>query len=187
MLIPIGFFAASGGAAAGSYDLLATEILTSSQASVTFSSLDTLAAGYQHLQIRMVARATFSNVERTFICRVNSDSGNNYDHHGLFGTGSSVASYASTSQAKIDLGSFAANNAALGAFGAGVMDILDPFETSKYTTFRTLSGAQTTPHITLRSGLWMNTAALTSIEISEPTSNIAAGSRFSLYGLKASA
>jgi hypothetical protein len=48
---------AAAPAAAGSYDLLETEILTGTQASVTFSSLNsTYGADYQHLQLRIVTR-----------------------------------------------------------------------------------------------------------------------------------
>jgi hypothetical protein len=47
---------AAGQVAAGSFDLLETQVLTSSAASVTFSSLSTYAADYQHLQIRIVSK-----------------------------------------------------------------------------------------------------------------------------------
>jgi hypothetical protein len=172
--------------AGGSYDLLATEILTSSQASVTFSSLGDYAGTYQHLQIRMTARLTSGFTERTINMRLNGDTGNNYSYHALFAEGSSVASNAGTSQNKIDVGSTPANNAAANSFAAFVIDILDPYETSKYTTIRNLSGNTTTPQIRLSSGLWMNTASLTSFSFQETfsSSSFAAGSRFSLYGLR---
>lgn len=188
MLIPLGFWAASagGGAAAGSFDLLETQVLASSAASVTFSSLSTYAADYQHLQIRMVSRMSFSNAERSLVMRLNGDTASSYNNHGLFGNGSSVGSFY-FADTYISIGSFAAANAAADAFGAGVIDVLDAFNSSKNTTVRSLAGTPTTPQISLRSGLWRNTAALTSITLLDPTSNLVTGSRFSIYGLRKAA
>ena len=66
-----------------------------------------------------------------------------------------------------------------------ILDILDPFVSSKNTTIRSLAGkAQTNPLIHMESGFWMNTAAVTSITIDGDYSSFVAGSRFSLYGLR---
>ena len=43
----LGFFATAGAGAAGSFDLLETQVLGSAQASVTFSSLGTY-SNYKH-------------------------------------------------------------------------------------------------------------------------------------------
>ena len=174
---------AAGQVAAGSFDLLETQVLTSSAASVTFSSLSTYAADYQHLQIRAVSRMSFSNAERSLVMRFNADTASSYNNHGYFGSGSSVSSYY-LPDTYISIGSFAAANATANAFGAGVIDVLDAFETTKNTTVRSLAGTPTTPQISLRSGLWRNTAALTSITLLDPTSNLVTGSRFSLYGIR---
>lgn len=165
------------------YDLLQTEVLTGSQASVTFSSLGDYASSYRHFQIRAVARMTFANAERTLNVRVNGDSTSSYRNHGLYSQGSTPLgfNYAGTS---IGAASFAAANAASGSFGAAVIDILDPFETTKYTTVRGFGGADTTPQVSLRSGFWPNSNIVTSLTLVDPTSDLVAGSRFSLYGLR---
>jgi hypothetical protein len=181
----LGFFATAGaGGAAGSFDLLESQVLGSTAASVTFSSLSTYASTYQHLQIRAVARMSSANTERSLVLRFNADTGSNYNNHGLNGDGSSVSSFyfADTYNS---IGSFAAANATANAFGVGVVDILDPFETTKNKTIRSLAGTPTTPQISLRSGLWRNTAAVSSITLLDPTSNLVTGSRFSLYGIRA--
>jgi hypothetical protein len=180
----LGFFATAGAGSAGSFDLLETQVLGTAAASVTFSSLSTYAATYQHLQIRTVARLSFSDVERSLVLRFNGDAASNYNNHGVFGTGSSVSSYY-FADTYIGLGSFSAGNATANAFGAGVIDILDAYETTKNKTVRSLAGSQTTPQMSLRSGLWRNTAAVSSITLLDPTSNLVTGSRFSLYGIKA--
>lgn len=187
MLIPLGFWAASGGgAAAGSFDLLETQVLTSSAASVTFSSLSTYAADYQHLQIRMLTRSSQSvAASGSTGIRFNSVGSGQYSSHILKGTGSSVLSEAFTSQdymfSYLTYGSSATAN----AFGPWVIDILDPFETSKNTTIRSIGGL---PEIRLMSGAWINTSAVTSIEIDmRDGHSFVTGSRFSLYGLRKAA
>ena len=174
---------------AGSYDLLETEILTGTQASVTFSSLNsTYGADYQHLQLRITARDTSAGTGGSkATLRFNGDTGSNYrERHYLYGDGSSVYSG--------DLGNdtyiIPYDNAATGdtadVYGAAVIDILDPFSSNKYTTTRSLRGfaASSGSFIGLNSGLWLNTAAITSITLGSRTSSLISGSRFSLYGLR---
>ena len=172
------------------FDLLQTEILTASQASVTFSSLGDYATDYQHLQIRYVSRsARTDNANDSLAIQVNADTGSNYARHGLLGYLGSVSSQASTSAARMDIGWQATNSQSADIFGSGVIDILDPFESSKNTTFRGLSGTSgTEPIIILNSGVWLNTTALSSIKLFAGFSgtNLVAESRYSLYGLKAS-
>jgi hypothetical protein len=70
------------------------------------------------------------------------------------------------------------------AFGACVIDILDPFETTKNKTIRGLTGANTV--VSLSSTFWNFTTAVSSIELSAfSATNFLVGSRFSLYGIKA--
>ena len=169
-------------AVAGSYDLLQTEILTGSQASVTFSSLGDYAADYQHLQIRMTYKGVTANVESVRM-RFNGDTASNYNIHGLYGTGSAVGSFGLANTVWLTVGD--SKNTA-NAFGGAIIDILDPYETTKFTTARVLSGtSEATTSIQLNSGAWRNTAALTSIQFfMNSGTNLAQYSRFSLYGLK---
>jgi len=193
-VIPLGILAAAGGAvaAAGSYDLLATEILTGTQATVTFSSLGTYAADYQHLQVRMVARSNRGDTDSYLYVQFNGDTASNYNHHYLRGTGSSVGSDVTSAyypSGILDINFLPAATAPSNSFGVATLDILDPFETSKYTTARTLSGQAGSGYsrIGLSSGAWRNTASLTSITFDDIFGSFVSGSRFSLYGLKAGA
>jgi hypothetical protein len=164
-------------------ELIESVILSSNQSGVGFTNLNTYASTYKHLQIRMVARCAFSDPERSIYIQFNGDNGNNYSNHGLYGTGTSVASYAATSFVFF-IGSFAAANAPTGAYGAAVIDIPDAFSSSKNKTLKSLGGSRTTPQISLRSGAWLNTNAVTSISLFDNTSNLVSGSRFSLYGIR---
>jgi hypothetical protein len=189
MLIPLGFLAASG-VSAGSFDLLETQTLTGSASSVTFSSLSVYASTYQHLQLRVLVRSNNAQVwEETKLTFNGNSSG--YRSHILAGTGSSVFStWTDATDTYMKPWAFAVGaNATANTFGAAVIDILDPFETTKNKTIRTLGGrvpSNGETRIALSSGLWANTAAVTSITIApEAGSSWSQYSRFSLYGIKA--
>jgi hypothetical protein len=188
MPIPLGVLAVAGAGAAGgggAFDLLETTVLGSDAASVTFSSLGSYSA-YKHLQIRMVSRCTrAATIADTFV-QVNGDTGNNYAYHRMLGSGSSVGEASSINRANAFLAYTSAANATANNFATTVFDILDFSSTSKTTTFRSLTGMVNTSGnlIGLFSGLWNNTAAVTSINIFPEAGNFLTGSRFSLYGYK---
>jgi hypothetical protein len=185
MLIPFGILSAAG--IGSDYELIESQILGSTAASITFSSLATYSGVYKHLQIRMTARMTGSSGFAHSLVRFNADTGNNYAHHRLGGYGSNpVESGASTSQNHIYAGSIMTSNQAASSFSGSVIDILDPFSTSKNTTVRSLQGAPggTNNNIELRSGAWFNTASVTTISLTPVSDNYSIGSRFSLYGIK---
>jgi hypothetical protein len=181
---------AAGAVGAGDYDLLETTVLGSDTASVEFTSLNsTYGSTYKHLQIRYASRSTRTsdNLDSVAI-QLNADTGANYARHGLFGQGSSVSSQASTSASRMDIGWQSTNNQTANIFGGGVIDILDSFDTGKNTTLRSLSGATgASSIIILNSGVYINTAATTSIKLFPGFSGLSfvTGSRFSLYGIRA--
>jgi hypothetical protein len=176
----------SGAGASADYELISTTVLGSDTASVTFTGLGTSAAAYKHLQLRGTIRATSSSASNYGFFRVNGDTGANYAGHRLSGNGSSVSSGADTSQTGMYVGDFPAGTNTSGNFGAMIVDYLDFSNTSKNKTMRYSIGfAGTSPSIHLRSGLWMSTAAITSLSFAvQDGSNWLTGSRFSLYGLK---
>jgi hypothetical protein len=189
MPIPLGILAVAGagGAAASAYDLLETTLISTNTASVTFSSLGAY-SDYKHLQIRTTARTTRALQADGMTIRLNSDSGSNYRAHRLQGNGTAVESSDSGSVTFIrDLPQIAGDTATANIFGAMVIDILDFSNANKNTTTRALGGSHTVTFnaISLSSGLWNNTNAVTSITIAPLTGpNFVAGSRFSLYGVK---
>jgi len=172
---------------AGAYDLLETEILTGDTASITFSSLGTYASDYQHLQIRAATRASVSSFD-SFAKLTFNGSSTNYQSHALFGDGSSVTGqFWNTSTYILCLFS-QGNTSTANAFGAGVIDILDPFSSSKNTTIRDLSGRTANDdRIVLGSGAWFDTTAISSITLTPSGGNFKEYSRFSLYGLRKAA
>lgn len=187
MLIPFGVLSAAGagGVAAGSYELITTEILGSAQSSITFSNLGDYSSTYKHLQLRIASRSGRAAENDPIFLRFNSDSGSNYSYHEMGPSGGGVYSAAGTSQTSVArAGSSAGSTAAANAFGASVIDILDPYSTTKNTTTRTLMGVGGNT-ILLTSGAWYNTASITTITLTTfSATDFVTGSRFSLYGIK---
>lgn len=169
---------------------LETVRLGGNAASVTFSNLSRY-SDYQHLQIRIAARSTNASNEDFHYIQFNGDTGANYRHHYLVGTGSSVLSGDATStypNGILDYFAMTASTSVANAFGVSIIDILDPFDSFKNTTTRTISGfAGSYNRIGVQSGVWLNTSAVTQVTLDAVFASYAQSSRFSLYGLKARA
>ena len=167
----------------GSYESIAT--VTPNGSDVTFSSIPQT---YKHLQIRALARTTRNDASvDTVYLRFNGDTGNNYNVHTLLGSGSGSPSSAFYSAPTVLWGHSNTPTilASANMFSASIIDILDYTNTSKLTTTRTLGGADRNGDgtVELLSGLWRNTAAITSIRLFAE-GNFVNGSHFALYGIK---
>lgn len=170
-----------------SFESIATSVVGStSVASVTFSSIPST---YTHLQIRcLMKKAGTGNDSFSFI-HFNSDTGTNYATHYLLGTGSSAIAGANAPSVTDIYGGVTwgtGSSVSSSTFSVAIIDILDYKNTNKYTTVRTLSGidGNGAGQIDLTSGVWMNTNAVTSIEIAGNGGNFNQYSHFALYGIK---
>lgn len=149
------------------------------QSTISFSSIPST---YQHLQLRFSSSA---NTVSGLRIRFNSDTGNNYAWHQLYGTGSSLVASATASTSSMVLSYD--NKANISFPTPGVTDIIDYCNTSKNKTIRTLTGTEQNTNdglVIYRSGLWMNTAAVTSISIFLDSGSFNQYSSFALYGIK---
>jgi hypothetical protein len=169
----------------GSYESIATATPAGSS-TFTFSSIPST---YQHLQIRYTARDARAIGINSFNMQFNGDTGSNYMRgHILYGDGATAAaSVLTTSFTSILVGYEAAASAATNTFGVGVIDILDYANTNKNKTTRTLCGTDLngSGEVDFMSGLWMSTAAISSITLIVGTSaNWSTGTSFALYGIK---
>lgn len=182
-----GIIASSGGATAGGdYESIATVTVgAGGSSSISFSSIPST---YQHLQIRLIARSNRTAVNNDYLeMTFNSDTGANYSFHQLLGDGTSASANSGTTQNNIIVSRIATTGGSASIFGGIVLDILDYDNTSKYKTTRSLGGADQNGSglIYFNSGLWMNTAAITSISIKPSSSNVFQQySSFALYGIK---
>ena len=170
----------------GSYESIATVTVGSGgAANVEFTSIP---SGFEHLQIRAIARSTRASVDNVFVnMQINSDTGANYSYHDLYGDGSTVAAGAITSVTQNYIQRITASTAAASIFGTFVIDILDYKNTNKYKTLKSLGGFDLngSGQIYLVSGSWRNTNAITSLKFtSQATGDFAQYSHFALYGIK---
>jgi hypothetical protein len=167
----------SGKLNTSSFDSIATVTVGSGGSStISFSSIPST---YKHLQIRGISKMSSG---ASLYAQLNSDTGNNYARHYLNGNGATVGAGANASFSNFFVGT---TGTATSTFGANVIDILDYANTNKYTTSRSLSGADAngSGYVQFFSGLWMNTAAVTTITITGD-SNFQEYSSFALYGIK---
>ena len=167
-----------------SYESIASVVTTAGQTSISFTSIP---GTYKHLQIRGIARNTIAGTTAdTEYLRFNSDSGPNYAYHQLYGNGSTVTANNSTTTSLIPYSEIPRNGTTASVFGSFIVDILDYASTTKNKTVRSFYGYDLNGSgiITLASGLWMSTAAITSINVNAAADTMAAGATFSLYGIK---
>ena len=116
--------------------------------------------------------------------QLNGDTGANYAGHLLEGDGATASASASASRS--DVYSVVRLAGSASAVALSVIDILDYKSTSKYKTIRHLRGFDNngSGNVGLGSGLWMNTAAVTSIDIKARAGSFTQYSSFALYGIK---
>lgn len=170
----------------GAFVSLATVTANGSQSTLTFSSIP---QNYASLQIRGITRDS-SGSGNLLLLRFNADSGSNYAYHILVGNGAgTVSALGYTGQSRIAIsdqpqdGDFAAN-----IYSPFVCDIHDYASTTRNKTVRSFNGktggsASFQERVSLMSGVWLNTNAVTSITLVSDA-NWVANSVFALYGIK---
>ena len=164
---------------------LSTVAVTSNTATVTFNDITD---AYEHLQVRILVRdnRAVSN-GNPFSMTINSDSGSNYASHSLSGNGTSASAVGYSSVATINTPYSTSADDAASIFSTFIIDILDYSNTNKYTTVRGLNGFDRNGSgiVTFYSGLWMNTAKVSSLSFfPNGSADIVANSHFALYGIK---
>ena len=163
--------------ATNTYVALQTQTLGSSSASVTFSSIP---ATYTDLYIVIEAKNLTGNSD--VLMRFNSDSGSNYSATILGGDGSSAYSARRTNSTSVILNYFDfLNSSTATQFNVNIQNYSNA-TTYKTAILRANRADQATEAVV---GLWRNTAAITQIDLTPSSSSFAAGSTFSLYGIKA--
>ena len=162
------------------YTPIATNTLSSAQASVTFSSIS---GTYTDLVV--VCNSTISNNGGGAYMAFNSDtSGTNYSQTFLYGTGSAAGSTRTTN-------SVGTANWVGGQIG-GMSNtspstyVINVMNYSNTTTYKTILSRSSDLYTEASVNLWRNTAAITSIIIgAQGAYTFSAGSTFTLYGIKA--
>ena len=164
-----------------SFESIATFTGNNTVSTYTFSSIPST---YKSLQIR-INNVTSGGGGRTGI-RFNSDTGSNYNYHAVYGFNDVVgATGLATTAAYV-----AGYQAGPGPQGptAIITDIIDYASTSKNKTIKSFYGVEKNlgagnSEVGLSSGLWRNTAAVTSITVFCGL-EFDAGTSIALYGIK---
>ena len=158
------------------YENIATTTLGSNQASVTiFSSIPST-----YTDLVLVGEFTSSTLIFGGVwLRFNGDSGTNYSITQVEGDGSSASSYRQSNSSRMEIGYNGVNGRQ--------MLITNIMNYANTTTNKTsLSRYGNASNVTRASvGLWRSTSAITSITIGVDNQQIASGSIFTLYGIKA--
>ncbi len=162
------------------YEPIATNTLTGTTSSVTFSSIS---SSYTDLVLITFSKGTVQG-ENLFL-EFNSDSGTNYSSTYLYGTGSSAISGRGSNQNGLIVGT--ADSAGFITIITNIMNYANT-TTYKSAISRTNDTAGLYPAVGARAGLWRSTSAISSIKIyTGGGGSWSSGSTFTLYGIKASA
>lgn len=168
-----------------SYESIATATVgAGGSSSVVFSSIPNT---YKHLQIRGIARTTEAVAANILNYRINGDTATNYSSHILYGDGATAGAIGTANLAYIYGAQIPGASANASMFNGVVIDILEYANTNIYKTVRSLGGIDRngSGDIRLTSGLWRNTAAITSFTIQPAgANNFPQYSQFALYGIK---
>jgi hypothetical protein len=150
------------------YVALRTETVAVATPSVTFNLSGI--SGYTDLVI--VANTATPGA---YVVRFNGDSGSNYSWTRLYGNGSSAVSDRGPNQTDITSAWGGSTN------NLYVTNIMNYSNTTTYKT--ALTRINENAYVVAMVGTWRNTAAITSITISNSGSNYPVGCTFSLYGI----
>jgi hypothetical protein len=174
-----------------SFDSIASNRLLSATNSITFTSIPST---FQHLQVRMATRGTaVSNV----LLRFNGDTASNYWWHEMWTDGGGVTAGGTQSVSTSGTATTHIKTGYHGRIssdfrGLGVFNIMDYANTSKNKVAHGLTGFNSnytstgTDYVLHRSGVWLNTSAITSITFYTDNGNLDTGTIISLYGIKSS-
>jgi hypothetical protein len=158
---------------------------------LTFSSIPST---YESLQLRIFTKVTDTSDDTVQGINLyfNGSTSSEYGYHAVSGTGSTGSTLVTTDSAISfpTIGIYIRGNvrATSGTtHGSMIIDLHDYASTTRNKTLRAFSGAEintTASRINLTSGMWQNTAAISSIRIVSSGGDFATTARFSLYGIK---
>jgi hypothetical protein len=181
-----------------SFESIATITGISSGQTFSFSNIPQT---FTHLQLRAISRVSLGSYTFSgYSMRVGNgsvDTGSNYSNHRIYTSGNnSIFADAGANSSTLDGPFFTANNAIASNVAVTIMDILDYNNTSKYKTFRMITGfenngsgdsgwtANATAGINFSSGAWRSTSAIDTISFSMGGSAENSVQHFALYGIK---
>lgn len=169
-------------AAGNTYTPLATQTLTSTAGSVTFSSIS---GSYTDLVFIVSARTVSATAGVQFFCRMNGDGNTNYSWMQLGGNGSTIFTDRLNNDGYCRLGIIAGSSATSGIFSPNIINFQNYTNTNLYKTILTRASLANND-VTAAVSLWRSTSAITSVVFYVGgLANWEIGSTFTLYGIAA--
>jgi len=170
---------------ANTYTLIEAKTLTSSAASVTFSAIPST---YTDLLIKISSRSNRSDADNDWISTTINGSTSNFDGRFLYANGTSAASYTNTSASTPRLMTMGNGNTATSNVFGNSEVYLPNYAGSNYKSWSSDNVSEnnaTANAMILDSGLWSDTAAITSILLAPGVGSLfLQHSTFYLYGIK---
>lgn len=166
--------------ATATYDLIASQTLASSAASITFSSI---AGTYTDLRIVLVSTQSVSTL---LLMQFNSDTSTNYSSTFIYGDGTTASVSNVINVARIALTGNGATSGSTTVPNFNAVDIFS-YAGSTYKTILTRDSLDLngTGETLSQVGLWRSTSAITSIKLYPNSGNLNTGTTATLYGIKA--
>lgn len=185
----LGIYSSAGAAvvATGTYEHISTILVGTAVASIDFTGLSSFSADYKHLQIRFVAKNSGSGANTNLLLARFNGVSSGYSRHALIGPsgGGAATSSGTASQTSISISSGMAGSTFANTFAPGIIDITEAYSTTKNKVLRSYSGIDSSPQsISINSGMYESTTAISSVQLLANLNNIAVGSRFSIYGIR---
>ena len=165
----------------GTFESIATATVDSGGASViTFNNIP---SNYTHLQVRGIIRGNTQEVVRVYL---NNDSGANWSQHILYSGGGGAFGVSGTASTGFYLTRTVGVSTGASIFTTFILDILDYSNTTKYKTAQHVYGwdANGSGYVGLESAAWMNTAAVTRLDLTPNSFSFQQYSHVSLYGIR---
>jgi len=169
---------------ANTYTLIASNTLSSSAASVTFSSIP---ATYTDLVLKMSVRTDNAVISSFINLEFNNVGGTSYSRTLLRGSGSAASSNRNSLQSEISLQTAGSGASSTSNTFSNTEVYIPSYLVSQNKPLSATSGAEnnaTEAYVTTFAGLWTNTNAITQIKITANGENFVSGSSFFLYGIK---
>jgi hypothetical protein len=164
------------------YTLIASNVLTSSAASVTFSSIPST---YTDLVLRCSTRSDFGVVNSNLYLTINASS-STFSTTVLEGNGATASSSNFSFSFGYTRNDLNGSNSTSNTF-SNVEIYLPSYTANANKPMSVLSALEnnaTTAYRTAQALLWQNTSAINQIKIEPASNNFVSGSSFYLYGIK---
>jgi hypothetical protein len=169
------------------YTLISSNILTSTTASVTFSSIP---ATYTDLVLRLSTRTDLADTSVNIYTTLNGDTATNYSATRLANYAGGADSARNSNQVRFSQGPWSEGTNLTASTFANSELYIPSYTASQNKPVSSFDAVEnnsaSTAYVIATASLWRNTAAITSVTMAPYSGNFVSGSSFYLYGISKS-